>query len=79
MMRAENKNYKEREKERGAEREGENTSAFPPTTLETRRHRGSAFNVWKGNDVHAGILYPAKPPTKYEDRIKTFSDIQGLK
>lgn len=44
-----------------------------------KRKRSNAVEIPMGTYFQTRMTYPSKLLSKYEGRIKTFSDIQGLK
>ena len=52
---------------------------FSKETLQARRSWKEVFQVMKGKDLHARLLYPAKLSFRMEGQIKCFSDKVKLK
>ena len=52
---------------------------FSKETLQVRRGWKEVFQVMKGKDLHARLLYPAKLSIRMEGQIKCFSDKVKLK
>ena len=52
---------------------------FSKEILQTRRGWQEVFQVMKGKDLHARLLYPAKLSFRMEGQVKCFSDKVKLK
>ena len=52
---------------------------FSKETLQARRCWQEVFEVMKGKELHARLLYPAKLSFRMEGKIKCFSDKVKLK